>query len=105
VSLLDRDTVSVQPRSPADTAYGPALEPSGEPVTVVCGVRALSTSETAALGYQTRAAIRILARVWPGDGHSLVAWRGGDWEPVGLPLPRTGSPSTAHHQIDCLYAG
>jgi len=104
MSLLDGPhTVMVQKRVPMRTAgYGSSYANNGAPVPVRCTVRMLSTSETAVLGIEAQAVIRILARSWPGDARSLITWGGRSWESRGVPVVCDGSRATAHVEVTAV---
>lgn len=101
MKLLDRSghVVTVQRRERRITPHGPVLAAVGPAVSVQCGVRALTASETADLGLTTETVYRVLAREWPGDVNSLLTYKGDQWEPIGDPLHFDGSPRTRHTQV------
>jgi hypothetical protein len=70
-------------------------------VRVICDPRVVSTREVVDMGWREVAELQILAREWPGDENSLVVWRGQEWQPVGIPMPRDGSPATRHFHVRC----
>lgn len=103
--LTGKETVTIQNRTPTKTAHGTTYTNTGDPISVRCDVRMLSTTETAQLGLLDHTVIRILARTWPGDSRSVLTWRNKQWEPQGHSLERTGSAKTRHIEITAVSHG
>lgn len=101
--------VSVQRRSQTTTAHGRSLTNLGDPVSLKCNFRLLSSGEVAADGTVARYDARLLTTSpWPGgsmDNDSLITFDGISYEMDGIPLKRDGSRRTAHLQVNLRFVG
>ncbi len=94
-----RHVVTVQNRRLVRGAHGTEYRLDGDPVEVPCTVRSSSATETNTDGLQVSTLKRVIARTWPGDVHSLITFRGDEYEPQGDPQEFDGSERTTHWEI------
>ena len=101
MSLLDNgpQEVTVYPEAvdPVEDDYGNEIVEPSETGVVVRGRWQASTAEEAAdLGQQQDTVYRFISRTFPAGPYGRVTFEGDDWDILGAPRHRRGSPQTQH---------
>jgi hypothetical protein len=73
--------------------------PDGAPVEVRCNVHLLSSSEVVSFGVRAFVDGTITATSWPWDEHTVITWKGVEYDQDAAAVPKEMSRRTAHLEI------